>query len=1147
MTLRAYQNSVELVGTVFTEGLIIEEAADRGEPATWSFTLDDPTGATYIAAHLPIQLVETASIYGTRIGSGYITNRGISRSDTSLTSNARAWNVQLVDLNAIFGFKVIANTTFHHKRPAETDLARVAWLISSSAGVLGAHDNGLVATTGGVDMPANEYAGQFPVDVLNDCAQTSGRTFFAYLDESAGQTSLFYHKPSDAVNTSPVSISNYPGEANNSTVFAPFGDAELRLDPAHLYSGVYMPYSGGVIYDRVDGRTLARDVVVPSANTTSRTTATARAARLLADYQSEEAQLTFTVRFPNTHVNAIKAGQRVAVKFSHLPGYSTSTYVRVVHRTIKPAPGSDNRDYDVTFECNDPIMVGPGSAPANSTVWPSQQPPYTPSGGTPFTYVQSAKTADGTNGADATFSATPTAGNFLTGILLVEQLGGGGASPSDFVAAWPDGWIVDQGPVGTTTGQRLVAMWMAHKVAGASEPTLVEVAVTIGATTPWNGFLIVAEYTGTGTLIAVDPGTYVPANASPPIPTVTPTGGMPALIVVCGAHEPNYAGTTASTGYNVRQEYETGGSRQALAYVDQLITSASGSYGGTLNLTGGTDDYSFIPVVVYSAQADSGPIIGQPVAPESATSNGVKVIYTTAYPYVPGSLVVKVNGVILANVTETSPSTGVFTLPAPPASGAIITWTYNVADTTPTGASNPPASSNPPAVPPDPGTVQGGDGVYRQPQQSYTPAEAPDGSRVTFTIVPYVAGQTIVYLNGLIQRKDIDWIELLPSGGTIQFSSAPYSTDVITIVAMPVTAAPTGSGFATPTNQTIYGSGINADTKANLQNNASAVSHRFKSVGGVLSGVRWQQRGGPVYSGGTGGAYNVTVEADVNGSPSGTPLATATFTPGNPAGGWTTYTEVTFGSPATLTANSRYHIVFTNTNGSPNVNYVSVNELFMYASSAIPAGQGRQPLFSDDDWAVLYGGTVQARYTANMDLRYASGTHQGMGYEQNMTTYYAGISGTTTMVREYFTVSGGDKSVVSAAVRVRRSSGSDGLVLGLYTSADALIEAVSVPASLIPISTAGLDTGGSAWAAARFLAAHTLTNGASYYLRLSCAGTSAYTAAPIRKGNDDGFNSATVFQDGYAQFTTNSGATWTKLYTFDTYAPDLQFYLGLST
>lgn len=799
MSLHVYQNGVEVVSQAFIEGLLIEEAADRGEPATWNFPVDDPLGTLTLTAHYPITVVESASLYGTQVAYGFMTNREIGRSDTSLTSNARAWSPAVVDLNAYLGFKVIRTGTFHHARPAETDLTRIHWLLSSASGLTPfLHDNGLVATTGGVDMSANDYAGQFPVDVLNDCAQQSGRTFFVYWDQSAIQASLFYNKAAAAVFTAPISVSNYPGEANNSTIFSPSGDATLKLDPAHLYSGVYMPYSGGSVYATVTGRQITRDVVAPTANITSRTAAQARAARYLADYQNEEATLTFTIRVPNTHINAIVAGQRVFCRFSHLPAYASGAYARVVHRTIKPAAGTNLTSFDLTLECTDPIIVGMGWAPVNSTVWPSAQPPFQPSAGGSFTYVQSAKTADAATNGTAVLGATPTAGNLLVAVSEPDQPG---TPVTTWMDLFPDEWITaisgdskDDSGGGPNLGHTID-----YKTSDASETTTqVRWGSSPGVTpaTSPNGMLIVSEYdTNDGVPVLAQSSAVVVQDdglGSTTLPALTPTSGAAALIVWLVGFHPNYA-PTVSAGWNIRQSWDsTGGSRLRLLLVDQIIASASGSYSGTLTSPGGTDSTGWTLMGAVFELTAGGPNLDQPVSPESATGDGSRVIYTTAYPYVPGSLVVKVNGNVVV-VAETDPPNGTFTLPSAPAVGAIITWTYNVADTNPTGASNGTPGVSGPAVPPSDGTVLGGDGIYRQPQKAYVPNEAPDGSRTVFTIVPYIAGTTIVYLDGLIQRPTTDYSESSPGTGAVTFTSAPLSTDNVVIVASPYLAAPVPS------------------------------------------------------------------------------------------------------------------------------------------------------------------------------------------------------------------------------------------------------------------------------------------------------------------------------------------------------------------
>jgi len=72
---------------------------------------------------------------------------------------------------------------------------------------------------------------------------------------------------------------------------------------------------------------------------------------------------------------------------------------------------------------------------------------------------------------------------------------------------------------------------------------------------------------------------------------------------------------------------------------------------------------------------------------------------------------------------------------------------------------------------------------------TFTPAESPNGSRVLFTIpFGYIAGSLDAYLNGLIQRRGVDFTETSPTDGTLTFSSPPFSDDVIQIQCRTLTA-----------------------------------------------------------------------------------------------------------------------------------------------------------------------------------------------------------------------------------------------------------------------------------------------------------------------------------------------------------------------
>lgn len=370
------------------------------------------------------------------------------------------------------------------------------------------------------------------------------------------------------------------------------------------------------------------------------------------------------------------------------------------------------------------------------------------------------------------------------------------------------------------------------------------------------------------------------------------------------------------------------------------------------------------------------------------------------------------------------------------------------------------------------------------------------------------------------------------------------------------TPSPTPLPSPTPTpvqtNGPAYGT-IAADSKANLRVGPDGtLAHRFRaSTSSALTAVRFSQRGGDVYSGGTGGTMVISVRGDDgSGRPSATRLASMTYLPGNPSGGWTTYKNLSFPSPATLTAGELYYIVFENTDPSPLTNYISVNELAVLGGLSSP----RQPTFADGDHGVLYtrNGSwyLDGAYTAVMDLSYANGRNDGQGYIEAMIAMYGLVSGPDTMVRERFTVSGEDRLISSASVRVKRTGGSSPLVLRLETAAGALIDSATIPASAVPLSSMDARMLGSAWVTGSFGTAQRLVNGSTYHLTLVTAADTTYAMVPLREGTDSGeiggpgqptgFRS-TRFTDGDGQKTTDGGSTWAYLYQWS--PVDLQFYL----
>jgi hypothetical protein len=349
----------------------------------------------------------------------------------------------------------------------------------------------------------------------------------------------------------------------------------------------------------------------------------------------------------------------------------------------------------------------------------------------------------------------------------------------------------------------------------------------------------------------------------------------------------------------------------------------------------------------------------------------------------------------------------------------------------------------------------------------------------------------------------------------------------------------------------IYGSGIAIDSKCNLiigGSGLATLAHRFRaSTSSALLSVRWAQRGGTGYSGGTGGSVRISVEEDRGGQPSGVPVASLLYTPDWPGGTWAPFEEQRFPSPPSLVRNRLYDVVFENADPSPSTNYISANDVCVLGGAGTP----RQPALSDD-YAVVYswsgdagaGWRLMATYTAVMDLTYADGTHDGMGYIAAMAPQAGYVLG-KQMVREHFMVSGGDRVVESVAVRLIRldASGTNPLVVRLETGTGTEIESVDIPSMSVATGSLG-DAPGGQWVTAVFSTPHILVNGSTYNLRLSTGAGVTYAVVPIREGTDSGDQSQTGFRsyrfvDGDGQ-KTEDGSTWVDLYPWS--PVDLQFY-----
>jgi len=349
-----------------------------------------------------------------------------------------------------------------------------------------------------------------------------------------------------------------------------------------------------------------------------------------------------------------------------------------------------------------------------------------------------------------------------------------------------------------------------------------------------------------------------------------------------------------------------------------------------------------------------------------------------------------------------------------------------------------------------------------------------------------------------------------------------------------------------------YGPGLNADALANTPIGRAEdfqVSYRIRANHtGALRAIRpffiWSyEKAG--YHALTGGTILIQIQSDdgtPEHQPSGQTLGSALVShPVDDRAGF--FPLLAIKPMPGLRNGTLYHVVFSNVDPDPVHNWVCLDSLYMdYGYSPM------QPSIADTDLATLWRqgarGAWSLRrsaptesFTPILELDYADGASQGQGYMEFWIGDAKTISGPRS-VRETFTVSAGNRTVTSASVRVKQIKGSGPLTIRLEQADGTLIEQGKV-ASVPP--TPGFS--GAAWARVPFNVPHTLAAGRSYNLVLNAPADSTFTAFPMRKGSDQGYQASTVFTDGYAQFNAGTGwigwDTWSQPNRKD---GDLQFY-----
>lgn len=400
----AYHNAL-LASTLWTEALTdvvrvgtlsLTELAEHLQVGESTITLDDPDASLghdgdHIAGLRRFMVEDDDEDAGNeRVHTGIISTRVYRRGDSDrgslITAAARQIAVQIKDLNAIPSLRIIPADDATADRPAETVNARLDWLLGSDYLLNRVSDRGLVESCTKIMSPTN-YQEQNAANVISDCEIYAGfgwNAWIYYEDSDTDYGLGFINANTSTAYSSTLRISNLMSDVDTGTVstfttgttFYPASDAELTRDPGGVASVVHVPWNDGVAIRRRAATAAifgATDVSAP--NTNIRTPEKARdvADDFLFQHSTEADNISVKIEVPTSKVNHIRAGQRLEVKFTHLPGYESFTWCRVIRRTVIQEQATDRYilDLDLTpQEAAMPVAPCSASATPDGTYYP---------------------------------------------------------------------------------------------------------------------------------------------------------------------------------------------------------------------------------------------------------------------------------------------------------------------------------------------------------------------------------------------------------------------------------------------------------------------------------------------------------------------------------------------------------------------------------------------------------------------------------------------------------------------------------------------------------------------------------------------------------------------------------------------------------
>lgn len=452
---------IELTAYIDRTRWKLQERAEEGQPGSTTITIVDTSMALDIDGHRNAWVLEDESeATDDELWGGVLHGQEIGRAfDDEMQPVGRVWSIEFYDKNAVWNRRVMTGADC--KRPDETDVERMQWLLSTGEAGLFDDVTTYVSTANPVNMDDDDYRRRYRDQVVDDCAQDSGKNWWCKEHETGSGREIFVWYGRDGVEEydSPLWLSNDPADwadgalAAGTSLVWPIADADTKLkrDPSRQYSGVLLEWRKGWVYRKNPAMTFRRDFVHSARNIKRKTRAIARAERLLAKLDTQDRVVVTVVELPKGKATMLRAGMRVPFKATHMPALSSQFYwLRVLSCMIEPAANGER--YRLSLELG-PTGDAAGSGPpeqysgVGGVVWqPGDQPgsnevDWNGTGDAPPTGY-AFRALDSTNFA------------YLAGVADASNYGGftvlaTGPIVIDLHARWSCAWVGDIAPTAT--------------------------------------------------------------------------------------------------------------------------------------------------------------------------------------------------------------------------------------------------------------------------------------------------------------------------------------------------------------------------------------------------------------------------------------------------------------------------------------------------------------------------------------------------------------------------------------------------------------------------------------------------------------------------------------------------------------------------